>query len=474
MRQVIIAGHGGPEQLQVRESPDPAPGAGQVRIRVRASGVNFADVLARQGLYPDAPKPPCVVGYEVSGVVDAAGPQADPAWIGREVFAMTRFGGYADTVLVADGQVVGKPASLSHEQAAALPLNYLTAWQLLVVMGSLSRDETVLIHNAGGGVGLAAVDLAAHIGARILGTASPAKHPFLRERGVHEVIDYRNGDWTREVNRLTDGHGVELVIDPLGGAHWRKSWSVLRSTGRLGMFGVSTASETKAGGRFRLLKIGLGMPWFNPVMLMNQNRSAFGVNVGHLWGETAKVGGWMQALLDGVARVGCVRMSTAPLLWRTQVPPMSTSSNAATSARSCSPPDQIVAGAQLIVASPSSVMLVAWNQPPRPRSGPRQASRTHCSPRSDRRPSSDPAIHVAPAFPMLGFGRPSRVGSGPAGASQADCPALRARAGTGRDVESSQLLGRMLHGDSQWPLQSFLSAVSDGWTQEDQPKGAPQ
>jgi len=300
MRQVIIAGHGGPDQLRVRDAPDPVPAAGQLRIRVQASGVNFADVLARQGLYPDAPRPPCVVGYEVSGVVDAAGPGADADRVGREVFAMTRFGGYADTVVVAEGQVVDKPASLSHEQAAALPVNYLTAWQLLVVMGALSPDETVLIHNAGGGVGLAAVDVASHLGARILGTASPAKHAFLKARGVHEAIDYRTGDWTTEVARLTGGRGVELVIDPLGGAHWRKSWRVLRSTGRLGMFGVSTASETGGGGRLRLLKVGLGMPWFNPVTLMNQNRSAFGVNLGHLWGETDKVRGWLQALLAGV------------------------------------------------------------------------------------------------------------------------------------------------------------------------------
>lgn len=300
MRQVIIAGHGGPEQLRVREIPDPAPGVGQVRVRVRASGVNFADVLARQGLYPDAPEPPFVVGYEVSGVVDAVGPQATADWVGREVFAMTRFGGYADTVVVPQGQVFGKPDALSHEQAAALPVNYLTAWQLLVVMGALSREETVLIHNAGGGVGLAAIEVAAHIGARILATASPAKHPFLKERGVREPIDYRSGDWTREVARLTDGRGVELVIDPLGGAHWRKSWRVLRSTGRLGMFGVSTVSESRVWGRLRLLKVGLGMPWFNPVTLMNQNRSVFGVNVGHLWDETAKIGAWMQALLEGV------------------------------------------------------------------------------------------------------------------------------------------------------------------------------
>ena len=121
----------------MRESPDLHPARGEIRIRVKASGVNFADILARQGLYPDAPKLPCVIGYEVSGTVDATGPGVDPSLIGRDVFAMTRFGGYSDVVIVPEKQAFAKPASLSHEQAAAIPVSYLTAWQLLVVMGAL-------------------------------------------------------------------------------------------------------------------------------------------------------------------------------------------------------------------------------------------------------------------------------------------------------------------------------------------------
>jgi NADPH:quinone reductase-like Zn-dependent oxidoreductase len=153
MKQMFIVGHGGPEKLQLRESPDPSPAGGEIRIRVKASGINFADILARQGLYPDSPKIPCVVGYEVSGTVDTVGPRVDQTWVGREVFALTRFGGYSDVVVVPEKQVFAKPASLSHEQAAAISVNYLTAWQLLVVMGSLKREETVLVHNVGGGVG---------------------------------------------------------------------------------------------------------------------------------------------------------------------------------------------------------------------------------------------------------------------------------------------------------------------------------
>jgi synaptic vesicle membrane protein VAT-1 len=300
MKQIYITGHGGPEKLQLRESPDPQPRDNELRIRVKASGINFADILARQGLYPDAPRVPCVVGYEVSGSVDAAGPAARQDWIGREVFALTRFGGYADTVVVPEIRVFAKPASLTHEQCAAFPVNYITVWQLMVVMGSLSADDTVLIHNAGGGVGLAAIDVARHVGARIFGTASSGKHAFLKERGLHEAIDYRTKDWSTELAHLTGGRGVELIIDPLGGSHWKKSYKALRHTGRLGMFGISTASDSGKLAPLKLLGAALGMPFFHPLSLMNQNRAVFGVNVGHLWHEPEKVRAWTETLLRGV------------------------------------------------------------------------------------------------------------------------------------------------------------------------------
>ena len=301
MKQIFIVGHGGPEKLRLRESPDPRPAGGEIRIRVQASGLNFADILARQGLYPDSPRIPCVVGYEVSGTVDTVGPGVDQSWVGRDVFALTRFGGYSDVVVAPEKQVFEKPASLSHERAAAIPVNYLTAWQLLVVMGSLKSEETVLVHNAGGGVGLAAIDIARHIGATIYGTASSGKHAFLMQRGLHEAIDYRTKDWTVELNRLTNGKGVALITDPLGGNHWKKSYKALRSTGRLGMFGISMATTSKLFGSLRLVPVGLGMPFFHPIPLMNRNKSAFGVNLGHMWHETDMIAGWMQILLKGVA-----------------------------------------------------------------------------------------------------------------------------------------------------------------------------
>ena len=306
MRQIWIAGRGGPENLQLREAPDPQPGEGEVRIRVKASGVNFADILARLGLYPDAPALPAVVGYEVSGTVDAAGPKTRADWIGRDVFALTRFGGYSDTVVVAEAQVFEKPAALSHEQCAAIPVQYLTAWQLIVVMGALAPGEAILIHNAGGGVGLAAIDIARHVGATIYGTASAGKHGFLKARGAHALVDYTRVDWSAEIGRLTAGRGVELILDPLGGAHWKKSFAALRSTGRLGMFGASKATESSLPGLLRLLKFGLGIPRFGPLALMSHNRSVFGVNLGHMWSERDKLRSWMQKILQGAAE-GWVR-----------------------------------------------------------------------------------------------------------------------------------------------------------------------
>jgi NADPH:quinone reductase and related Zn-dependent oxidoreductases len=300
MRQIFITRSGGPEVLKIQERPDPVPARGEALVRVKASGINFADILARQGLYPDAPKLPCVVGYEVAGVVEAVGDGVEQNLVGQSVLAMTRFGGYSDAVVVNAAQIFEKPASLSFEEAAAIPVNYLTAYALLVVMGSLQASEAVLIHNAGGGVGLAALDIAKKIGARTYGTASPAKHEFLKARGLDYAIDYRTGDWLAVLKDLTDGRGVELVIDPLGGGHWKKSYKALRTTGRLGMFGISTASAVGIKGKLRMLKAAVQTPFFHPFGLLNQNKGVFGLNLGHMWHEGEKVAGWMRVLMQGI------------------------------------------------------------------------------------------------------------------------------------------------------------------------------
>jgi len=141
MRQVWITKAGPPEVLQVREAPDPTPRAGEVRIRVEASGINFADLLARMGLYPDAPKLPCVVGYEVAGTVDALGEGVTEVHVGEKVLALTHFGGYADIVCVPTITTFLRPPQMSPQVGAGMLVNYVTAYQLLVVMGSLHRGN---------------------------------------------------------------------------------------------------------------------------------------------------------------------------------------------------------------------------------------------------------------------------------------------------------------------------------------------
>ena len=298
MKQIIISKYGGSGVLHLEERPDPKPKAGELLIRVRAAGINFADILARKGLYPDAPKAPCVVGYEVSGLVEAVGEGLDSSWIDKPVLALTRFGGYADLISVPVGQVFEKSEKISFDQAAAIPVNYVTAWQLIVAMGGLQPEETALVHNAGGGVGLAALDIIKNVGAKAIGTASARKHDFLKQRGYDHLIDYRSGDWAAELRDITNGEGVELILDPIGGGNWKKSYQALRATGRLGMFGVSSISE--CGKLFGMIKFLFSLPKFSPLSLMNKNRGVFGVNVGHLWDEQEKVDAWFKRLLAGV------------------------------------------------------------------------------------------------------------------------------------------------------------------------------
>jgi NADPH:quinone reductase-like Zn-dependent oxidoreductase len=299
MRQIWIPRPGPPEVLELREAPDPAPAAGQVRIRVEAAGVNFADIMGRMGIYPDLPPMPVVVGYEVGGRIDALGAGATRHRVGAEVLALTRFGGYSDVICVPEAQVFARPDGMDAAQGAAFPVNYLTAWQLISVMGSLHRGETVLVHSVGGGVGIAATQIAKRLGARVIGTASAGKHERLRGLGVDHCIDYRSEDFEARVREITGGRGVELILDAVGGNSFKKSFRALSASGRLGMFGLSAAATGKQRSWLGFAKAALSMPWlqFTPLALMNQNKAVFGVNLGHLWGEIDRITGWLEELL---------------------------------------------------------------------------------------------------------------------------------------------------------------------------------
>ena len=286
MKAVWIPRFGKPEVLEVRESEDPVPASGEVRVRVEAAGINFAEIMARQGLYQDAPPPPMVVGYEVSGVIDAVGERVDPAREGQRVLAMTRFGGYADTVCVPSEQAYAMPQSMTFEEGAALPVTYLTAYHMLFNVFRLRAGDHVLIHQAAGGVGTAACQLCRSVeGVTTYGTASKSKHDYVRENGCDHPIDYHSLDYADEIRRLTGGHGVDVVLDALGGTDWKKGYDLLRPGGMLIPFGW--ANMAKFGKRKMTHVVGqlARMPWWTPMKLMHQNKGVAGVNMGHLWEE---------------------------------------------------------------------------------------------------------------------------------------------------------------------------------------------
>jgi NADPH:quinone reductase-like Zn-dependent oxidoreductase len=303
MRAVVITRHGGCEVLEVQERPDPPVGPGEVRVAVKAAGINFADTLARTGLYPDAPKVPCVVGYEFAGEIESVGEGVEGRKVGERVFGGTRFNGQAELVTVRSDMAFPLPKGLSFEEGAAFPVNYATAQAGLVVMGGLDAGERVLIHAAAGGVGMSAIQIANIHGAEVFGTASASKHDAIREQGVDHPIDYRKQDFAEEVMRITEGEGVDVILDALGPTSFRKDYRILRQGGRLIMYG---ASELQTGETRDLLatartvmKAPLStMPWWKSLSMINENKGVFGLNMLHWWDREGNLDRVLEPLLS--------------------------------------------------------------------------------------------------------------------------------------------------------------------------------
>jgi synaptic vesicle membrane protein VAT-1 len=248
--------------------------------------MNFAEMMARQGLYPDAPKIPCIVGYEAAGTIDSVGEGADRERIGQRVVVLARFGAHADQVCVPRENAFQIPDQMSFEEAAAIPVNYLTAYQMLFRVASARTGESVLIHMAAGGVGLAVLQLCRTVDEIVtFGTASASKHDVIRANGCTHPIDYHTTDYFTEIMRLTNGKGVDVVLDALGGNDWRKGYKLLRPSGRLVAFGFANMSAGPTRSIFRMLRQIVTVPLFTPIGLMDQNRSVAGVNLGHLWDD---------------------------------------------------------------------------------------------------------------------------------------------------------------------------------------------
>ncbi len=284
MRAMVVRRYGPPEMFELREMPDPKPSADQCLIRVRAVGINFADLLQRMGLYPGTPKPPFIPGFEVAGVVEQAPPGAT-CKAGDRVVGVTRFNAYAELSVCPAHALFLIPSNMSFEEAAAVPVNYLTAYHSIFEMGNLREGDRILIHGAAGGVGVAAVQLARARKLVIFGTAGSSKQDFLRKIGVDHPIDYTKQNFLKVVRRVAPG-GIEMVMDPIGGKSFSKSYRCLGSMGRLVIYGFSAAAN--AAGKRSLLRAGKAFvqtPSFKPLDLMSANLSVIGVQLGRMKGR---------------------------------------------------------------------------------------------------------------------------------------------------------------------------------------------
>jgi NADPH:quinone reductase-like Zn-dependent oxidoreductase len=289
MRAMVVRRYGPPEVFESQEVPDPQPKPGEVLIRVKAIGVNFADLLQRMGVYPGTPKPPFIPGFEIAGVVEkvAEGGKreaepGEPLRPGDAVAALSKFNAYAGWVAVPASMAYRLPTGMSFEEGAAIPVNYLTAYHSMFVMGNLQPSNRMLVHGAAGGVGVAAIQLAKAHGLVTFGTAGPTKQEFLRKIGVDHPIDYTKGEIVQAVRKFAPD-GIEMAMDPIGGKSFAQSQACLGPTGRLVVYGFSAAAGSDGKRSWiRGLKALLETPKFHPLKMMSQNLAVIGVSLAGL------------------------------------------------------------------------------------------------------------------------------------------------------------------------------------------------
>lgn len=278
--EIVISRAGGPEVFQARELASEPLAAGQIRLKVAAAGINFADVSGRIGIYPDAPPIPYTPGYEVSGTVIEVGSEVSELAIGDRVCALTRFGGYAEQVVIEPTQAFPLPAGVDLIAAAGLPVTYLTAYTCLFHAGGLRDGQSVLILGGAGGVGTAAIQLARRRDVHLLATAGGAvKCQWLREHGVDHPINHNEGSVAASVMSATGGRGVDLVLDPVGGRGLLNSVALCKPLGRVIWFGASAANPGKKKQLVALVREGGAMRFFNLFRLIKANVGIHGINM---------------------------------------------------------------------------------------------------------------------------------------------------------------------------------------------------
>ena len=250
--EMVLPAVGAPETLQVRRRELPAPGAGEVMIRVEATGVSFAEQQMRRGRYPGQPAFPFVPGYDVVGVVTALGSRVAGVAVGQRVAALTKVGGWADNIVLPIADLVPVPDGVDAAAAETAVVTGVTAWQMLHRLARVRAGQTVLVHGATGGVGVLLVQLARLAGALVLGTASPAKQDVVRALGA-EPLDYSAGDLVGQVRALAPG-GVDAVFDHVGGQSLRDSWRMLARGGTLVSYGTASTRDTQGSPWAPILK----------------------------------------------------------------------------------------------------------------------------------------------------------------------------------------------------------------------------
>lgn len=280
MRAAVLVRHGDPATaFEIRELPTPDPAAGQIRVTVEAFGLNYADVMARLGLYQDAPPIPSVLGYEVVGRVDAVGPDVTGYTVGQRVVALSRFGGYATQAVTDARAAVAIPEDLDPGVAVALPTQGGTAYYCAEEMVRLHPGDHVLVHAAAGGVGTLLVQLCKRHGCVVYGTAgSDAKMGYLRELGVDHPINYRTSDFADAVRRVRGSDGLDVIFDSIGGAAVRKGIALLGSGGRIVCFGGAEHSH----GNLQILRsiaFAASFGVLHAVPLMMRSKGIIGVNM---------------------------------------------------------------------------------------------------------------------------------------------------------------------------------------------------
>lgn len=298
-RRVEFTKAGSPSTIRVADMPMPEPKSGQVRVKVAYAGINFADLLMRLGFYQPRPPYPFTPGYEVSGVIDSIGDDESEFTVGQRVVAAMSTGGQASHVVVDTQRVLPLPDEITLEDAAAIPVTYLTAHHMLHHLGHLDQDESVLIHGGAGGVGTAALQLCQWAGvSQVWATASGSKSEIIESYGGR-AIDRHNQDFVSIIKKETDGQGVDHILDPIGGDNLTRSLSVLKEGGRLYTYGMSAVAPTSKRSMLRSFLAWRKTPAFDPLRLMTRNRGVFGVHMG-TWKNEVVMLGQLQRVMEGV------------------------------------------------------------------------------------------------------------------------------------------------------------------------------